>query len=121
MTKRVQIILTEMPLEQRQALAADAEERNVSRNEALVSVLCQAYNVVYEPARSSFRPVDDTDLEKPITFEVPKKVRDKIRVSAARQNATMAGLVRLAVAQHYGLPTESPVRKPRAPRTKENA
>lgn len=122
MTKRVQIILTEMPLEQRQALAADAERRDISRNEALVSLLCEAYNVKYEPARSSFRPVDDGEQEKPITFEVPKKVRDKIRVAAARKNATMAGLVRVAVAEHYDLPVESPARKPRsAPRTKESA
>lgn len=111
--KYVQVNISEMSEAMRQALAADAEAKDVSRNEAAVEVLCSAYGIDRGvPRRSSYRPIPEND--GPITFELPKPLRDKLRVQAARKGATMAGLIRVALAEHYELPPEEPTRKPRS-------
>jgi predicted HicB family RNase H-like nuclease len=48
-----------------------------------------------------------------MVVRVDPRVRDKIRIKAARENVTMSGLVREALAHHYGLSVESPKRKSR--------
>jgi hypothetical protein len=119
MSERVQIILTGLPDETRAALAGDAEERDMSRNEVVVQALADYLGVKHEPRSSRWRPVPTSS--GPVSFEVPKKIRDRLRITAARKGATMQGLVRLALAERYGLPTEAPTRKPRtAPQPEES-
>jgi len=109
---RCQILITEMPVAIREALSEDAQARDVSRNEAAVAVLAARYSVERQPSSTPFRPVA-VDTDGPITFDVPTKLREKLRVAAARQGATIAGLIRAALAEHYGLPVEPPTRRPR--------
>ena len=108
---RVQIILPEMPRELQTRLLEDAAERGVSRNDVLVAILGERYGVdVGEPV-AKYRELEATD--GPVTFQVPPKIRSKLRIEAARKSATMSGLVRVAVAEHYELPAGTPARKPR--------
>lgn len=93
------------------ALLADAEARDVSRNEAAVSILARRYGVAREPSGQRFKPPRDRDPSRPMQLMVPEQLRYKLNVTAARRKATQTGLVLEALAEEYGIPFDSPQRR----------
>ena len=115
---RVKIIIPDVPPATRRALAVHAEQRDVSRNEAVVGILAQHYRIKHETGSSRYRPWN-LDNEGPWSLDVPEKVRSALRLDAARKGATIQGLVRNALAEALGLPPEVPMRRPRKTGTRE--
>ena len=109
----VEIIVPDVPDEVWEALHADAIERNVSRNEAAVSILAERYAVRREPSTAKFRARGELNTDRPLQLVVPTRLRKKLRAEAFRREATIRGLVIEALAEHYGLPFDSPQRRPR--------
>jgi hypothetical protein len=115
-SRRVKIIIPDVPEETREAVDREAFERDTSRNEVAIEILCEHLGVKQPPktvARS--RPLDTT-REGPWSLEVPQYVRAALRIAAARKGATIQGIVRYALAEKFELPTEEPTRRPRGSR-----
>lgn len=106
----VGIIVLDMPEPIRQHLSSEAEQAGVSVNEIANTVLCDAYRV---PVYRTGKPYVPLTTNGRMVFRVPAKVRKRLRQQAARDGVTMAGLVKVALAEHYGLPAPNPARKPR--------
>jgi hypothetical protein len=109
----VEIIVPDVPTAVWEALQADAEQRDVSRNEAAVSILAAKYGVTREPSQVRFRSRGELNPERPLQIVVPTKLRTKLRREAFRREATIRGLVIEALAEHYDIPFDSPQRRPR--------
>lgn len=93
------------------ALVRDARERDVSLNEAAVEPLARKYGVGRVPSDACFvEPDDDPGVLK---LRVPGDLRYALRRRAAASDSTIRGLVLQALAQHLGLPAESPKRRTR--------
>lgn len=95
----------------RRKIVSDARRRDVSVNEAAVAPLCEAFGVTREPGNGHFVDVTQQDTMK---LRVPVALRTKLRARAARDDATIGGLVRACWADHYGLPAVSTKRRPRS-------
>ena len=109
----VEIIVPDVPADVWAALHADAEQRDVSRNEAAVSILAARYDVKREPSQVRFRSRGELNPDRPLQLVVPTKLRAKLRRDAFRREATIRGLVIEALAEHYEIPFDSPQRRPR--------
>lgn len=107
---RVEIIVQAVPATLREAIAADAEGRNVSLNEAAVSVLADRFGVAREP---SGVPFTGASVKETMLLSVPDELRRRIRLEAAAQGVTMRGTVLKALAQHYGISGVDAHRRPR--------
>jgi hypothetical protein len=110
-SRRVKIIIPDVPEETREAVDREAFERDTSRNEVAIEILCE------QPPKTvaRYRPLDTT-REGPWSLEVPQYVRAALRIAAARKGATIQGIVRYALAEKFELPTEEPTRRPRGSR-----
>lgn len=110
---RVKIIVPDVPEATRAAVDAHAEEHDLSRNQVAVAALEARYSLrPSEVVGSGFRP-QENGREGPWSLEVPVKVRERLRVEAARGGFTISGLVRATLAEKFGLPVEDARRKPR--------
>jgi hypothetical protein len=112
-SRTVEIIVPDVPEAVWGALHADAEARDVSRNEAAVSILAERYGVTREPSQVRFRSRGEFNPDRPLQLVVPIKLRTKLRRDALRREATIRGLVIEALAEHYSIPFDSPQRRPR--------
>ena len=106
----VGIIVLDMPKQLRQRLSTEARQAGVSVNEIANTILCTAYRV---PVYRTGKPYVPLTTNGRMVFRVPAKVRKRLRQQAARDGVTMAGLIKVALAEHYGLPAPNPARKPR--------
>lgn len=96
------------------AIIADAEAQGTSRTEVAVAILADEFKVRREPSGAPFRSEDgELDVTKPLKMRVPIRLREKIRVRAARNGDTIRGVVVGALADRYGLPMPRTSRKPR--------
>lgn len=103
------LILADVPEAIRAAVAAEASDRDVSINAVVVGVLANRYGVEYEPpSRSRF-----TGSESSVwVLRVPEVIRDLVRSHAkSLPRGSQRGVVLLALATHYDLPTQSPTRR----------
>lgn len=107
----VRIIVTHVSPELRAALVRAAREQNVSVNEAAVAPLAAAYGVEREASDVRFVSVTERDT---MTLRIPNALRKKLRARAARADATIAGLVKTCLHEHYELPPVSPKRRARS-------
>lgn len=104
----------DVPEEIWQAIIEDAQTQGTSRTEIAVAILAERFKVRREPSGAPFRPSDgELDVTKPLMFRVPAKLREKIRVEAARSGLTIRGVVVGTLAAKYGLPMPRTSRKPR--------
>lgn len=114
---RVKILILDVPVEIREAVDAEAEARDISRNRIAVEALIARYKL--DPAlavveeRGGFRPQEETTDSWSIS--VPPEVRVALRTEAAVTDATISGLVRATLAERYGLPVGDITRKPSRP------
>lgn len=110
---QVEIIVPDVPEAVWAALHADAEKRDVSRNEAAVSILAERYGVSREPSQVRFRSRGELNTDRPLQLVIPSRLRTKLRRDAFKREATIRGLVIEALAEHYDIPFDSPQRRPR--------
>lgn len=108
----VEIIVPQVPAELWHAIQADAQQQNLSRNEVAVAALAARYGVDREPSPIRFRN-GEVNVARPLQLTVPARLRSKLRRAADTRNATISGLVREALAEHYGLPPQPVTRRPR--------
>jgi hypothetical protein len=108
----VEMHIPDVPAELWEAIIADAEAQGTSRTEVAVAILARRFSVKRQPSGAPFRRVE-VDLADPLKLRVPVRLRDKIRLAAARQGATIRGIVVAELADEYGLPVPSTARRPR--------
>lgn len=112
---RRDLLIHDVPHEIRNALVQDAQNRNVSINEAAVSVLAQIYKVNWQPSGVPFDPKRDQGSDK-LLLRGGAKLHRKIDIERARRGgATLRGIVLERLALHYGLEPEPVGRRPRRP------
>lgn len=104
------LIVSDVPLHVREALARDAAQRNVSLNDAAVGILADAYGTRREPTGAPFRQEPQTAS---LLLSMPAALHRKVKIAAAAKSATMRGIVIVALAEHYGVPAPSAARRPR--------
>jgi predicted HicB family RNase H-like nuclease len=110
---RVQLIVPDVPKRIVRALNREAKQRNVSVSEVAAGILAAHYGVPLEPTNSHYIPVTS---EARLMPRVPVEVRQALREQAAANGATMSGLVRQALAAHYGFNPPAPTRRSRGKR-----
>jgi hypothetical protein len=106
MTPRVGIDVRKVPADIRQRVDAEAAVEGVSRNDVIVRVLSARYGVPYEPTGYPYTP-DGGDSAQ-WGLRVPVMLREVIRAHALSVGGTQPGVILLALADHYGLPVQSP-------------
>lgn len=111
MTDRVEIVVQDIPEQLRDRLVLDAQERDVSINEAAVSILADKYGVERDP---STRPHRGGGVSSQLLLAMPVELRTAIRVHAAETGLTMRGVVMQALCEVYGLEAEGIERRPRS-------
>jgi predicted HicB family RNase H-like nuclease len=96
----VEMIVTDVPQEMREALLRRAREAGTSVNEVATAVLCSAFTVKYQPSGRSFYRPQATSTR--MVFRGPERLRTKIRVKAAQDGVTMSGLIKSVLADELG-------------------
>lgn len=109
----VEMHIPDVPADLWEAIVADAEEQGTSRTEVAVAILARRFTVRRTPSGAPFRRVE-IDVTEPLKLRVPERLRDKIRLRAAREGATIRGVVVAELAAEYGLPVPSTARRPRS-------
>lgn len=116
MTNRVKIIVPHVSDSLLQGIEAYAAEHNISRNHVVVEGLLDRYSLKHPDTKPPYREHDGT-RPNVLSVEVPTKIREKLRVEAARKGATISGIVRATLAEKLGLPEEDMYRRPRGSRS----
>src|SRR4051812_47457924 len=93
-----EILIQDVPVAVRDALIADAQARNISINEAAVSLLADIYRVRREPSTRPFRGASGSTQ---LLLVGPLALRDKIKIRAAKERVPMKRLVIGHLADHY--------------------
>lgn len=94
------------------AIENDAREQGTSRTEVAVAILARRFRVARQPSGAPFRKVE-IGRDEPLKLRVPERLRDKLRIAAARQDATIRGIVVAELSAEYGLPVPSTARRSR--------
>lgn len=110
----VSLIVTDPPTNALLALVDDAANQDKPVSDVAVAILCKRFRVKYERSRKPFVPV--TSLERLIFMGAPERLREKINARARRDGATSRGIILSTLQAHYGLPVDSPRRRPRPSR-----
>ena len=94
----------------REALEADAREKDITMNDAAGRVLAKRYELVWTDTGASFSSVSTL----PFRLRVPEDIWLKARLDSIARGGTLRGVVLNALHQHYGLGTSDVRRRPRA-------
>lgn len=96
----VDLIVYDVPDPVMRKLTADAKRRNVSVNDAAVTVVAAGVGIDRAATGSPFRQPPSTSTLK---LSMPEDVRRQLKMDAAASDDTMRGLVIHYLARHYGL------------------
>ena len=96
----------------RAALETDAQQRNLSLNDAAVRVLAREFRVRWQSSDGGYRASADR-----FKLRIPEHIHRAIRVRAAREEGTMRGVSLGILADHYGV---EPIDLRRRPRRKKH-
>lgn len=108
----VSVWIGDVPLAIREAVEADAGNRNTSVTNVIVGVLAERYGVEWKP--SGYPSTSTSGEATTWVVRMPTALREVLRSHAKSVKGTITGCVLLALSQHYGLPAESPrKRRPR--------
>jgi predicted HicB family RNase H-like nuclease len=109
--KTVQIVITDTSQRLRRALANEAKTSRVSVSTIVSDVLANTYQVngrIVERNRSHYTgPPQGSRL----VVRVSDQTRQALREAAAKQGATISGLAKSALSDHYGLGALNPNRR----------
>lgn len=113
----MKIMVPDVSREMRAAVESAAREQGISRQHVAVVALSERYQLAVEVEAGPHTPAPAfVESSGSWSLEVPERVRRKLRLEAARRGATISGLVRETLAEKFGLPPESPSRRPRSSR-----
>lgn len=103
------LILNEvLPDDVRLALEAEAEKKNLTLNDVATQILSKKFETDWEPSGRDYRTMADQ-----FKLRVPQQLHWKIRMAAALAGHTVRGTVLATIADHYGLESIDPARRPR--------
>lgn len=88
--ERAQKLLRDIPSELKDALVAQAEFDGTNMNDVAVSILAEAYGVPFTPSEKRTPGLTDA-LD--ISIQMPKRLRRKLNIEAARQETTATDLI----------------------------
>lgn len=109
----------DVPLEIRGRLLDEARERNVSVNEAAVSILAAHYKVKVRPSGIAFAESRDKGSTN-LAIKGGAKLHRKIDIERARRGgATLRGIVLERLALYFGIEPPPVGRRPRTRPVKE--
>ncbi len=110
--KRKDILVYDIPDEIREALVADAQERNRSLNEVVVQILADRFRVNMP---QTLAPFTDGEAER-LSVRAGPKLHQKIALEGAKRSGTLRGVVLESLALHYNLEVPPIGRRPRTER-----
>jgi hypothetical protein len=111
MSQRKDLLVHDVPPEIRDALVADAYQKNISINEAAVVILAAHYKVKHIPSGA---PFTSENGGKNLSIRGGAKLHRKIDMERARRGGgTLRGIVLERLALHYGLEPEPISRRPK--------
>lgn len=110
MNDDVGFLLLDVPSAVRTAVERDANERQVSMNDTVGEILARRYGLVWG---SSGYPFSGTEGAEQWGLRMPRQLREVVKAHAREGNLTMRGCILLALTDHYGLPAESPRKRPK--------
>jgi hypothetical protein len=91
----------------KRALVEDAERNESSVNAIAVTILADAFDVVFDrPARA--RTAEPTKTA--VVLDMPNALRLKIAYAAAARDASKSDVIRGTIADHYGMRYDAPPR-----------
>ena len=107
-----QIGISDVPDAIRQAVIADARERDISISSLVVEVVARCHGLSYPPAGQRLR--EGTTGEPPWVIRMPRELA--LALAAAQQNGggrriAKSRLILACLAEHYDLPAESPLNR----------
>lgn len=103
------LILNEvLPTEIREALERDAQEKDTTLNDVAGEILADHFELGWERSGRPYRT-----MAEQFKMRVPEHLHFKVRTSAAAAGHTVRGTALSAIAEHYGLETIKPTRRPR--------
>lgn len=110
MANRGTLILNEvLPPELRAALEAEAQNQDITLNDAAGRILAKRFDLLWEDSGKKYRPMADQ-----FKLRVPEALHVKLRMTAALDHRTVVrGIVLSVLAEHYGLAAIAPTRRPR--------
>lgn len=112
----VSLIVTDPPRPVMEMLVADASGQDKPVSDVALSVLCRAFRVRYERSRKRYVPVSSEG--RLLIMGAPERLREKINARARRNGHTARGVILSALQEYYGLPVDSPRRRPRPSRVR---
>lgn len=109
MSQRKDLLVYDVPPKIRKALVSDAKKRNISINDCALSILCDEFDLEWEPSGKSFTHGGGKDL----SIRGGALLHQQIDIERAnRGGGTLRGVVLERLALHYGLKPEPIGRRP---------
>lgn len=112
---RKDLLVFDVPSDIRDALVADARERNKSVNDTAIGILAARYRVKHTSSGIPFTLSDNGSHN--LSLRGGAKLHRTLDVARAKRSGTLRGLVLETLALHYGLtPPENIGRRPKKER-----
>jgi hypothetical protein len=107
----MELMVQDVPARVLDKLTDDARKRDVSINDAAVSILADIYGIDREPTGAKFKQ----PLVRPtLLLDLPEDLHRAVKMgAAATKGATMRGLIVAALATHYKVAAPSTQRRRR--------
>jgi len=124
-TPRKSLLVTDVPPKIREALVADAKQRDIPVAEAAIQILCAAYKVKYVPTKNGLRGQDHLGFSAADTSTTTFVLRGgsalhrKLDAARRKRDATLRGLVLEALALNYQIEAPPVSRRPRQTKEKK--
>lgn len=117
MSTRAGLLIEDIPEAVRTAVAEDAEARETNRNNVICEIIAGRLRVPWEP--TSYRYKDSAS--ESMFLRMPRELHTALRARAdsmsdpPERRIAMGRLVISMLQDHYGLPVDSPRRRPTTP------
>jgi hypothetical protein len=115
----VSLIVTDPPYNVLGALERDAATQDKPVSDVASSILCKRFRVKYERSRKPY--VQTWSTSRLLIMGAPERLRERINARARKDGHTSRGIILATLQEHYGLPVDSPRRRPRPSRQRTEA
>lgn len=112
MQRQVGVLIEDVPASVREAVEADAAERDINRNDVVGQILAGRFRMEWEPSGYPYREAEGSTQWN---VRMTEAMRDALKRHARERGLTQRGLVILILQLHYDLPTSSARRRPSHP------
>jgi hypothetical protein len=112
MQRQAGVLVEDVPAAVREAVEAEARERDINRNDVIGEILARRFRLSWEPSGYPYREAEgSTQWNVKLTHEL----REALRRHARERKLTQRGTIILMLQLHYGLPPSSARRRPSHP------